>query len=510
MKKISQVPHWSPSCSTILKTDSYKASHFYQYPQGVRGLFAYLEARQGAKYPHSMFFGLQYILQRYFNFEDENRISEHDVDEAEAFWTAHGEPFNRDGWMSVVEKHDGRLPLRIRAPKEGTLVPAGMPMVTVESTDPELFWLVTQVETALMRIWYPITVATRSWYCKQVILRHLQNSAEDPASEIAFKLHDFGGRGVSSDESAGVGAMAHLINFMGTDTVEGISTANLHYPSSEYSDEIRDNPFQMLGYSIPAMEHSTVISWGAGGEVEAFRNMLRQSKARGHKLIACVSDSYDLYRCVENIWCGSLLQEVKDSGMRVVVRPDSGDPAAVNTEILRIFARKLGGEMRVNSKGYVVLPDYYRVIQGDGNDDESSMSKVYSAIEGAGFSSSNLGFGMGGGLLQKLDRDTQRMAYKVSAVRMSAPDDDGRVWRHTSKRPATDKSKASKGGRFTLLRWDATHEDDAYTGLGHIDDEVEAPPYFKNDVMETAYEDGRILLCESFADVRKRAGEASL
>lgn len=509
MKTLSKVQHWLPSCSDILKTDSYKASHFYQYPQGVQGLFAYLEARQGAKYPATMFFGLQYILNRYFNFDD-NCIGEDDVDTAEAFWTAHGEPFNRDGWMRVVNEHAGRLPIRIRAPKEGTLVPVGMPLLTVESTDPELFWLVTHVETALMRLWYPMTVATRSWFCKQAILRHLEKSADDPKAEIAFKLHDFGGRGVSSDESAGVGGMAHLLNFLGTDTVEGISTANLHYPG-DYADDLKDCPFQMHGFSIPAMEHSTVISWGQGGEVEAFRNMLRQSKARGHKLVACVSDSYDLYKCVENIWCGSLLQEVKDSGMRVVVRPDSGDPAEVNREILRIFARKLGPEMRVNSKGFVVLPDYFRVIQGDGNDDETSMDRVYDAVEGAGFSSSNVGFGMGGGLLQKLDRDTQRMAYKVSAVRMSAPDDDGNVWRHTSKRPATDKTKASKGGRFTLLHWDATPgEDDAYLGMGYIPDGHGGPPYFANDVMETAYEDGSIRLYESFADVRKRASEASL
>jgi nicotinamide phosphoribosyltransferase len=210
------------------------------------------------------------------------------------------------------------------------------------------------------------------------------------------------------------------------------------------------------GFSIPAMEHSTVTAWGRGepiivsGEERSFRNMLRLHKERGFKMVACVSDSYDIFNAVENIWCGKLLNEVRESGMTVVIRPDSGDPVEVNREILRIMARKLGPEMKVNSKGYVVLPDYFRIIQGDGNNDEADIDRVLTGIEDAGFSASNIAFGMGGGLLQKLDRDTQRFAYKISAIQRQIFGADN--WEPIRKVPKTDPTKASKGGRVDLMR----------------------------------------------------------
>jgi nicotinamide phosphoribosyltransferase len=252
----------------------------------------------------------------------------------------------------------------------------------------------------------------------------------------------------------------------------------------------------MHGFSIPAMEHSSVITWGAGGEVESFRNMIRQCKIRGHKLIACVSDTYDFFNCVENIWCGELLQEVKDSGMTIVVRPDSGDPSAVNVEALRIFARKLGSEMKVNSKGYVVLPDYFRLIQGDGNDDESSVDKVLKAITDAGFSASNIAFGMGGGLLQKLDRDTQRFAYKPSAVKRNG------IWNPVRKVPKTDPTKASKGGLVSTGISTRLHDNSNYVCY---DEQIEENVKWVKPAMNTVFSDGFLVNEESFETIRARA-----
>lgn len=495
---------YDPIGNHALITDSYKPSHFLQYPPDTKALYAYLEARKGARYSHSLWFGLQYILDHYFPNND-HPVTEESVLQAAEFWKMHGEPFNVDGWMKIVNEHSGCFPLRIRAPKEGTLVPIDHPLMTVESTDPDLWWLVTYIETVLMRVWYPTTVATRSFFCKQVIRKYLELTSDNPDAEINFKLHDFGGRGVSSDESAGVGAMAHLVNFLGTDTVEGITMANLFYPA-HWSDADGEEDFKMHGFSIPAMEHSTVISWGGPQfEINAFRNMLRQHKERGHKMVACVSDSYDLFNAVENIWGSQLLQEVKDSGMTVVIRPDSGDPVEVNKEILRILARKLGSEMKVNSKGYVVLPDYYRIIQGDGNDDETSIERVLKGISEAGFSASNIAFGMGGGLLQKLDRDTLRFAYKVSSINR-----DG-SWRDVKKTPKTDASKSSKGGRVEL----AVNADNDFvtvdldrldrknpTNFEAWDYEGEQPV---NLPMVTYYDDGYVKVGEQFEDVRARA-----
>lgn len=499
--------HFEAFGNPILNTDSYKPSHWLQFPEDTQNLYAYLEARKGARYSHTMNFGLQYILNHYFDRTD-CPITADDVKIAAEFWKLHGEPFNHDGWMHIVDEHSGRLPLTIRAPKEGLLIPVDMPLLTCSLTkdDPKLAWLVTYVETMLMRVWYPMTVATRSFFCKEVIRRHLIKSAQNPDAEINFKLHDFGGRGVTSDESAGVGAMSHLVNFLGTDTVEGILMANLQYPAPG----ALDNSFRMLGFSIPAMEHSTIISWGKGGEIESFRNMLRKHKDRGFKMIACVSDSYDFLNCVENIWCGSLLQEVKDSGVTVVVRPDSGDAVETNREALKIFARKLNREMTFNSKGYAVIPPYFRLIQGDGNDDETDIDRTYDGIETAGFSSTNLGFGMGGGLLQKLDRDTQRFAYKVSAANRAGK------WIETRKIPKTDPTKASKGGRVELAQTKTRHKEFLTVDTDKLDfnnkygcwtDEFEQ---YVTMPMETVFEDGGVRVEESFETVRARASEQRL
>ena len=408
----------------ILNTDSYKASHYLQYPPGTTGMFSYMESRGGA-YPSTVFFGLQMLLMKHFL----TPITHKMVDEAKDFFLAHGLPFPEEGWRHVVHDLHGKLPIRIKAPSEGSVIPTGNVLVTVESTDASTFWLVTWIETALMHLWYPITVATRSHYAKRTIFKYLQETADDPQSEIMFKLHDFGGRGVTCREAAEVGGAAHLVNFMGSDTVAGVVAANRYYGVQG----------GMAAFSIPAAEHSTITAWGQKNEEAAYRNMLDQFAKPG-KLVAVVSDSYDIFNACETLWGEALRQRVVDSGATVVIRPDSGDPVQTVCKVLAILDSKFGSG--VNTKGFKVLKNV-RVIQGDGMD-EHSLGDVLEAAKKAGFSASNLAFGMGGGLLQKLDRDTLKFAYKCSAVEI-----DG-VWVPVRKNPTTSPWKASKAGRMEL------------------------------------------------------------
>lgn len=461
----------------ILRTDSYKASHFYQYPPGTSSLFAYLESR-GGRYGRTVWFGLQYLLKEYLS----QRVTVEDVEQAAAFWASHGEPFPKDGWMKIATVHGGKLPLLIRAVPEGSVVPTHNVLMTVESTDPQLPWLVTWVETLLERVWYPTTVATLSWHCKRKIREFLVKTSNDPDGELLFKLHDFGGRGVSSAESAGIGGAAHLVNFRGSDTVEGVLCAEEYYGTCE----------TRAGYSIPAMEHSTVTSWGRDGEIAAFRNMIERSE--GSPMVACVSDSYDIDNAVEKIWCDDLRDLVIKSGKTVVIRPDSGDPSEVNVRLLQILDRKLG--MGINTKGYKVLPSYFRLIQGDGNDDEDSIAKVLQAVTSAGFSATNIAFGMGGGLLQKVNRDTQRFAYKVSRAVI-----DGKP-RDVFKAPKGDMGKASKGGRLDLRRLTngayETHVlQDALPGI--------PGPYPTDSELVMVFHNGAITKTWTLDEVRARA-----
>jgi nicotinamide phosphoribosyltransferase len=79
------------------------------------------------------------------------------------------------------------------------------------------------VETILLQIWYPISVSTLSREIKKVLVQYLKKTttldAEGLKNQVSFMLHDFGYRGVSSVESAGIGGSTHIINFLGTDTV---------------------------------------------------------------------------------------------------------------------------------------------------------------------------------------------------------------------------------------------------------------------------------------------------
>ncbi|HEX6509296.1 MAG TPA: nicotinate phosphoribosyltransferase [Chloroflexota bacterium] len=456
----------------ILNTDSYKASHWLQYPPGMDGMFSYIESRGGV-YDRTVFFGLQPILKEYLT----RRISIEDIAEAKELCAAHGEPFNEAGWHYIVKELGGRIPVTIRAVPEGTVVPVLNVLVTVEATDPRCFWIASYIETLLMRVWYPTTVATISWHIKQLIRRYLEETCDDPASQLPFKLHDFGARGVSSYESSAIGGLAHLVNFKGTDTVAALLAGRKYYGEP------------MAGFSIPAAEHSTITCWGRDGEEAAYRNMIRVYGKPG-AIFACVSDSYDVYAAIEKLWGGSLKREVINSGATLVIRPDSGHPADVVERCARLADNAFGSSL--NRHGFKVLK-HVRLIQGDGIN-PLSIGEILERLKRAGFSAENIAFGMGGALLQQMNRDTQKFAMKCSAARVN-----GR-WRPVYKNPVTDPGKVSKRGRLDLVkdstgRWVTC----ALTGSDAFHPDSELVEVFR---------DGEIVREWTLAQARARSDEA--
>ena len=140
----------------ILNADSYKSSHYLQYPPNTSYVSSYIEAR-GGQYENAVFFGLQMFIKEYLC----HPITHQDVDEAKDIIEAHGLPFNEEGWRYIVDHHKGRLPIEIQAIPEGTVAPVQNAMVQVINTDPKCAWLTSYVETSLLRaVWYPTTVAT--------------------------------------------------------------------------------------------------------------------------------------------------------------------------------------------------------------------------------------------------------------------------------------------------------------------------------------------------------------
>jgi nicotinamide phosphoribosyltransferase len=460
----------SVSDNFILNTDSYKSSHFLQYPAGAQRVSSYIEARVGGEdepFSHALFFGLQAFLKEYLA----RPITMADLEEAEALLSQHGEPFNAKGWRTVIERHGGILPIEIEALAEGTVAPRGTALVQVVNTDPELPWLTSYMETALLRaVWYPTTVATVSWSARRIIKRFLDETCDDPDGQIGFKLHDFGARGVSSAESAAIGGLAHLVNFMGTDTVAALLAGRRWYGCP------------MAGFSIPAAEHSTITSWGRDNEAKAYANMLEQFG--DGPLVAVVSDSYDLAHAVSHIWGRQLKDKVLAMNATLVVRPDSGDPASIVLDTIQRLMEAFGHT--TNAKGYAVLNPKVRVIQGDGIN-LTSLGQILQVLKDARISAENVAFGMGGGLLQQLNRDTLRFAMKANAIEI-----DG-TWHDVFKAPATDGAKASKAGRLAVVKgadgWKTVRRDQAAGG----------------NLLEPVWRQGKLLRDWSLDEVRARA-----
>jgi nicotinamide phosphoribosyltransferase len=464
----------------ILRSDSYKYTHHKQYPPNTRYIYSYLESR-GGKWDSSIFFGLQYLLKRYFtgpvvSGKNWDCAVEHTryIDQAQEVIEAHLGPgnFNRAGWEHILNVHGGYLPLQIRAVPEGTDVPTGNALMTIVNTDPAVPWLTNFCETLLCQLWYPITVATQSNRMRGIILRYLEETG-DP-SLIPFKLHDFGFRGVSSVETAGIGGMAHLVNFQGTDTMEAIMYARKYYGC------------EMAGYSIPATEHSTITSWGQSREVEAYRNLLTQFPTG---TIACVSDSYNIYNACREMWGGELKSLVTERDGVLVVRPDSGVPHEMVRKVVQILDLKFGSSL--NKKGYKVLHPSVQVIQGDGIDHDT-LEPILRVQKEEGYSADNLAFGSGGGLLQKLNRDDLQMAIKNSAA---CTEQDG--WYDVFKSPVDAAGKRSKRGRLKLtkqLRLDGSGE-----RLMTVQEHQAGV-----DVMRTVFENGKLLVDEDLDTVRQR------
>ena len=462
--------------SLIVRTDSYKFSQWLQYPADTVNISSYIESRGGER--ESVFFGLQAFIKDYLL----DPISMLDIDRAEKIVTAHGLPFNREGWEIIVNEHRGYLPLTIEAVPEGTVMPTHNVQVQVRLTkdDARLAWLVSYIETCLLRgVWYPSTVATKSRKFKKMIATALLRSSDVPVSEqIAFKLHDFGARGASSGETAMLGGMAHLVNFMGTDTAESLVGA-MHYYNTE----------AVVGFSIPASEHSTITSWGRENEVDAYENMIDKFAGPG-KIYACVSDSYNLWDAISNLWGKKLRDKVISSGGTLVVRPDSGKPVEVVVKALKLLDEAFGST--VNLKGFRVLHPSVRLIQGDGINEES-LPEILEAVMKAGFSIDNLAFGMGGGLLQAWNRDTLKYAMKASARKTAAGN-----WVGFSKDPITDHGKQSKEGRLGLIL-------DSGIGSVTIRTVSEELAQKQGNLLREVFRDGALLLEDSFETVRNRA-----
>lgn len=458
----------------ILMADSYKFSQYLQYPEGTEYIYSYIESRGGI-YDKLVFLGTQMFLREYLS----QPLTTEMVNRAEKIVLAHGEPFNRAGFDYIVEIHGGVWPVEIHALDEGTVIGTKQVLLWIKNTDPKCAWVTSFLETALLRaIWYPTTVASNSYHSKELILDALKKSGDE--SLIPFKLHDFGARGVSSYESACIGGLAHLTVFHGTDTISALDYAIWHYDAE-----------LVPGFSVPAMEHSTVTSWTRDGEVESYRNMINTFGAPG-KIVSIVADSYDIFNACR-LFGTELKQDIIDSGCTLVVRPDSGDPAVVIVKILHILEQYFGAV--TNDKHYKVLNNV-RVLWGDGINHQSIRSILFSVML-AGYSADNVTFGQGGALLQINNRDDLKFAMKCSAAFVNGK------WVDVYKDPITDPGKQSKKGQLDLILMQDDNGNDIPGAYITINDKHPAYGVAKSQ-LKLRYKDGLFVNHTTFDEIRQR------
>ncbi|XP_076332743.1 nicotinamide phosphoribosyltransferase-like isoform X3 [Tachypleus tridentatus] len=353
-------------------------------------------------------------------------ITESKIQEAKEICQIHFKQniFNEEGWRHILKEHGGHLPLRIKAVPEGSVIPTHNVLFTVENTDPLVPWLTNWFETLLVQTWYPITVATNSRYQKELLAKYLLDTA-DTLNTLQMKLHDFGFRGCSSVETAAIGGGAHLVNFKSTDTIAGLLFARKYYGCN------------MAGFSIPATEHSTMTTWGRSRENEACHSMLNHF------------------------------------------------PSGTIAVVLDILGKQFGTTK--NRKGYKLLPPYLRLIQGDGIS-YKSLGPILQKLKENQWSTDNVTFGSGGALLQRLDRDTLKCAFKCSFAIVNGEK------LNVFKKPITDSGKHSKKGRLSLEK-----QGNTYVTV----EEGNGNPM--KDILVTVFENGKLIREYTFDEIRRNA-----
>ncbi|KAI3429358.1 hypothetical protein D9Q98_005453 [Chlorella vulgaris] len=455
-------------------TDSYKTTHYLQYPASTK-MVAYGEFRQGydkdSTDTRAVFYGLRYVLENYVA----RRWTAKDVEMADCFFATHmapgytAFPYPRDIFLKFIAENDGYMPVRLQALPEGTCINAHVPIFQI-TAEGEYALLCTYLETLLTQVWYPTTVATLSRRCKELIAAAFDQSVDSGRASplLNSRLHDFGFRGCTCVEQSVLGGVAHLLNFDGTDTL-----------SAAYYAQFALNGGKPVGQSIPATEHSVMTSWPT--ERAAISNMIDHF---GGGLFATVMDSYDYQRALDEVVPAVAAQKNAKGGFWVL-RPDSGDPTEAVLAGVQGADAAFGSD--VNAKGFKVLRGC-GVIQGDGID-YHNIKAILDALLAAGYSAECVAFGMGGGLLQRVNRDTLSLATKLSHIVYQ----DGTVV-DTIKAPKSGPEKSSLPGVLAVKRVDGVPT--AFPA------DLVAP---EEDLLQTVYDMRPLpLQWETFDELRQR------
>jgi nicotinamide phosphoribosyltransferase len=479
----------------ILYKDFYKSDHRRQYPHGTELVYSNMTAR-GSRIPgidHVVVFGIQYFVKDYLirRFNDgffSKPKAEVITKYRRRMDTALGPGAVTTEHLEAL--HDlGYLPIRIKALPEGTCCPVRVPFLTIVNTKPEFFWLTNFLETILCNVvWHPMTSATIANQYRRILDRYAAETSDMP-DFVQWQGHDFSMRGHSSFESSIVSGGAHLLSFTGTDTIPAIDWLENFYGA--------DSEKELIGGSVPATEHSVMCMGGEESEVETYRRLITEVYPKG--IVSIVSDTWDYFGVLTGA-VRELRGVILARDGKLVIRPDSGDPEKIicgdpsapegsseREGTINLLWEIFGGT--VNSKGYRQLDPHIGIIYGDSINLER-VEAISASLKRQGYASTNCVYGIGSYTYQHVTRDTLGFAMKATYGQIKGVPVD------IFKRPKTDSG--IKNSARGLLR-----VNDDLTLSERVTPQEEAA-----GLLETVFEDGRLVREHTLAEIRERLRSA--
>lgn len=453
-----------------LLCDFYKVGHKDQYVKGTTKIYSTWTPRSNKYFPRTnrvVLFGLQGFIKKYlieyFNDNFFNESEDTVVYQYVHFIKEHLGTETTGEHIRALHKL-GYLPISIKAIEEGSSVSIRVPMLTIENTHPDFYWVTNYLETLLSTmLWQPCTSATIAREYKRIATKYAKETCDD-LSHIPFQCHDFSMRGMSSLESAEISGAGHLTSFIGTDTIPSITYLKGYYGSNS-----------LVGTSIPATEHSVMSSHGLD-ELETFRYLIEDVYPTG--FVSIVSDTYDFWKNITET-LPELRSKIMARDGKVVIRPDSGDPVKIicgdpdaepdtceSVGLIESLWVIFGG--KVNSKGYKVLDPHIGAIYGD-SITLDRFEEILKQLKEKGFASSNIVVGVGSYTYQYNTRDTFGFAVKSTYSVVNEKE------RFLFKDPKTDDgTKRSQRGMVAVLENGTRFVDELkffdYQELAHKDE----------------------------------------
>ncbi len=474
----------------LLATDVYKMGHMEQYAPGVTKVVSYLMARSDKNYGYTVWFGLQHYLSTYLGRTLTEEMGREFIKNKKAILglaKATGGTAKESEEKIMRLCRLGKIPIEIKAVREGQIVPVKNAIMTITNTLPEFYWCVGFFESLILKIWDAITTASCSFEYRRLVDKYFENTVDEDMYFLKdYMVHDFGYRGCSTEEQAVITGTAHLLSFKGSDTV----------PAREYAIRMYGaDPTKEIMSSVPASEHSVMCSFGREDELLGFRNMLRLYP---EGIVSIVSDTYNVYIVLTD-FANTLKSEILSRDGKVVFRPDSGNPEYIicgdptaeegSNEwkgAIRLLDETFGST--INSKGFRVLNPKVGLIYGDGMY-LARYGRTLKRLMEMGYAASNLVIGVGG-ILRNHSRDTLGFALKAIYVEI-----DGHPV-EIEKDPVTDSKKKSHKGLVGLFL-DENGEYVTRDRLTEYEERVE-------NLLEVVFRNGESLIVENFETIRER------